>query len=600
MLLAACAAPAAARAADPVKYTVTIAPTGEGGLDDAVKSASTLVSLRESAPVGPFALVGRAREDAQRFLTALHSFGYYRGTVSITIDGHPLDDPRLPDTLDAAPANAEVPVAVTLALGPLFHLGRIVLEGSVPPGAEAELSIHSGMPARAADVLAAGTMVQQTLRNDGYALAHVAPPVARLNESSDTLEVSFAVDAGPRVNIGAINVSGLEHLHEDYVLRRFQLRTGELFDASRLQKARDDLYATGLFTDVTVSTPDRLGPNGGIPIDIRLKEAPLHAVRLSASWSTDQGVEAGASWTRRNLFGEGEQLTLSANATGLGGTAVRAPGYNVGADYLIPDWLRRGQSLDFNVTALRELLDAYDRTAYIASTTFSRRLGENLTGTIGLVGQEEKISQFPGTQNYTLAQLPVGLTWDSTNDALNPTTGYRAAAKITPTFSFGSAGSQPFAIMQGSASTYFDFSGDGRTVLALRGFLGAIPGVSLFTVPADQRFYAGGSGSIRGYKYQSVGPKFPNGQPTGGTALDDGSIELRQRIGASWGAVVFVDAGQISDKGVPFSGDPGIGAGLGVRYYTSFGPIRLDVAVPLVHRSNSGVLQAYVSLGQAF
>lgn len=599
MLLAACAAPTA-RAADPVKYTVSIAPTGEDALDDAVKNASALVSLRETAPVGPFALVGRAREDAQRFLTALRSFGYYRGSVSITIDGHPLDDPALPDTLDALPADTEMPVAVMLTRGPLFHLGRIVLQGPVPPDEGEKLTIHPGMPARAGDVLAAGTKLEQALRDDGYALAHVAPPVARLNEASDTLDVSFAVDAGPRVNIGAINVSGLERLHEDYVLRRFQLGTGELFDASKLQKARDDLYATGLFTDVTVSTPDRLGPDGGIPIDIRLKEAPLHAVRLSASWSTDQGVDAGASWTRRNLFGEGEQLTLSANATGLGGTAVRAPGYNVGADYLIPDWLRRGQSLDFNVTALRELLDAYDRTAFIASTTFSRRLGENLTGTIGLAGEEEKISQFPGTHNYTLAQLPAGLTWDSTNDPLNPTTGYRVAAKITPTFSFGSAGTQPFAIMQGSASTYFDFSGDGRTVLALRGFVGAIPGVSLFAVPADQRFYAGGSGSIRGYKYQSVGPKFPNGQPTGGTALDDGSIELRQRIGASWGAVAFVDAGQISDKGIPFSGDPGIGAGLGVRYYTSFGPIRVDVAVPLVHRSNSGVIQAYVSLGQAF
>jgi translocation and assembly module TamA len=424
--------------------------------------------------------------------------------------------------------------------------------------------------------------------------------VARLNEASDTLEVSFAADAGPRVDIGAINVSGLERVHEDYVLRRFQLSTGELFDASRLQKARDDLYATGLFSDVTVSTPDRLGPDGRIPIDIRLKEAPLRAVRLSAAWSTDQGVIAGASWTHRNLFGEGEQLTFSANSTGLGGTAVRAPGYNVSADYLIPDWLRREQSLDFNVTALRELLDAYDRTAFIASTTFSRRLMENLTGTIGLAGEEEKISQFPGTHNYTLAQLPAGLTWDNTGDLLNPTKGYRAAARITPTISFGNAGTQPFALMQASASTYLDFSGNGRTVLALRGFLGVIPGVSLLAVPADQRFYAGGSGTIRGYKYQSVGPKFPNGQPTGGTALDNGSIELRQRIGANWGAVVFVDAGQISDKGIPFSGTPGIGAGVGVRYYTSFGPIRLDVAVPLVQRQNVGVLQAYVSLGQAF
>ncbi len=599
LLLAWSAVPTAPRAADPVHYAVTIAPTGERDLDSAVHDASTLLSLRDSAPVGPFALVARAESDAARFQTALHSFGYYAGRVAITIDQRPLDDPNLRDRLQDLPGSAEAPVAVTVTEGPLFHLRHIELKGPIPTDDAQKLELHPGQPARAAEVLAAGAALQQALRNDGYALARVDEPVAMLDPAADALDVSFPVNAGPRVNIGEISVNGLDYLHEDYVRRRFEVRPGERFDAARLERARQDLYATGLFSNAQVSTPDTVDASGDIPVRIDLKERPLHAVKLSAGWSTDQGVLVGASWTDRDLFGEAEQLTLSANATGLGGTAELGPGYNLTAQYLIPDWLRRKQDLTFTLTDVKEYLDAYDRDAIIGSVTLSRALSEHLTATAGLVGEEARISQEGMLNNYTLAQVPVGLKWDDTNSPTDPTRGFRAAAAVTPTYSFGSAGGQFFALLVGTASTYIDLSGTGRSVLALRGRIGAAPGVPTFAIPPDQRFYAGGGGSIRGYRYQSVGPLFPDGRPTGGTGVDDGSVELRQRFGANWGAVGFVDAGQLSN-GAPFTGDLRVGAGVGVRYYTSFGPIRFDVAVPLIHQRKSDVIEAYIGLGQAF
>src|SRR5262249_25239991 len=148
-------------------------------------------------------------------------------------------------------------------------------------------------------------------------------------------------------------------------------------------------------------------------------------------------------------------------------------------------------------------------------------------------------------------------TYDNTgitNPLMDPTRGMRASLVLTPTQAFG-ARSLTFGIWQASAAGYFDFSGSGRTVLALRGLMGSVVGpASTFDLPPDQRLYAGGSATVRGYRYQSVGPLFPNGDPIGGTAVDAASIELRQRLFGDFGAVAFVDAGQASDQGVPFTG----------------------------------------------
>jgi translocation and assembly module TamA len=591
---------APAHSADPVHYAVTIAATGQDDLDAAVRASATLISLRDSVPVGPFALAARARSDAQRFATVLGSLGYYDGRAAVTIIARPVDDPGLPEALDAVPDTTEVPVAVTLTLGPLFHLRHIVLQGEVPAAVAEKLGLSPGMPARAADVLAAHDRLLQALLSDGYALATVAAPQATLDGVDDALDVSMAVTPGPRVDLGRISVNGLTRLHEDFVRRRLTVHEGERFDPAKLEATRQDLAATGVLAEVRITPADRLDAEGRLPVRLDLTERPRHAVNLSAGWSTDEGGNLGASWTDRNLFGGAEQLTLNAAGTGLGGSAEKQPGYNLGAILTIPDWRRRDQTLTISATGVREYLEAYDRTALLSSVTLSRKLAEHLTGSIGVAGEEAHIKQEDVTHDYTLVQTPVGLTWNSSDSLLDPTKGFRAAATVTPTASLGNAGDRVFVIAQASASAYVDFGTKGRTVLAVRGLVGGLESAEVFAIPPDQRFYGGGGGTIRGYRYQSVGPKFADGNPTGGTAIDVGSVELRQRIGTSWGGVVFVDAGQVGATGVPFSGNLGVGAGVGGRYYTAFGPIRLDVAVPLVSERKNDVIDVYIGIGQAF
>jgi translocation and assembly module TamA len=590
----------AGQAADPQPYKVTIDKTGEAGLDGAINDSSTLVSLHDSAPVGPFALISRARADAGRFAAAMQSYGYYKSQVAITIAGRPLDDPGLADVLDAAPTGQDVPVDVKLTVGPEFHFRRIELTGDVPQAARAALApLATGAPARAADVLAAQSRLETALLDSGHALAKVDAPVATLVPDAEALDVSFAVHAGPRVDLGVIHVEGLERVNESFVRRRLLLHSGEQYSPDAIEKARQDLASQGVFGSVRITPGTAVAPDGTLPVTVALTERPLHVVNFGAAFSTDQGGSLTASWTHRNLFGNAEQLTLSAAATQLGGSASKQPGYNVGATLTFPDWLRRDQSLTFNVAAIKEYLEAYDRTALVAGATLSRKLSPDWTASVGVAAEQAKIIQEGVTRNYTLLQLPLTAQYDTAHDLFDPTHGIKATASFTPTESLTSPGAT-FVIAQLSASTYLNLAAPGRSVLALRALVGSVAGATTFEIPPDQRFFAGGGGTIRGYRFQSVGPQFPSGNPVGGTAIDVATVEFRQRFGESYGAVAFIDAGQVGTSSTPFTGALRAGAGVGARYYTAIGPIRLDVAVPLNKQKKGDTLEAYIGIGQAF
>ncbi len=587
------------RAADPVPYAVHIAPSGTDALDRAVRDSATLLSLRQSAPVGPFALVARARADRERFIAALHSFGYYDGRVAVTIAGRPLDDPDLPRLLEAAPAKPEVPVNVALTPGPLFRLGQVTITGEVPADARAALRLEPGQPAVAADVLAGRGRLLKALQDSGHALARVEPPVATLHPDARTLDVSFAVNAGPRLDLGPIAISGLRRTNEAYVRQRLTIHQGEQYNPDAIETARQDLAGTGIFSTVRIAPQDGVDAAGQLPMEVAVTEAPPRTVAFGGAYSTDLGGSLNANWTHHNLFGNGEQLSLTASATELGGFSALSPGYTLDAQLSFPDWLQRDQTLTLNALAERQYLIAYNQTAAILSAVVSRKLTPELSVSAGVSGEQESIAQEGASRLYTLLQTPLTAQFDNTRDLLNPTHGVRAALNVTPTESFGSPNAT-FVIAQGTASTYLDFFGDGRSVLALRAVAGTVQGASTFAVPADQRFYAGGSGTVRGFIYQSIGPQFPDGIPIGGTAIDAGTIEMRQRFGANYGAVAFVDAGQVNDAGVPFQGTPQVGVGIGARYYTSFGPIRLDVAVPVTYQPHAGSFELYIGIGQAF
>ena len=587
-----------AQGADPQPYAVTLQPTGNAALDQALHDTSQLVMLREKAPVGPFALVTRARDDAGRFRTALDSFGYYAATVTVTVDGKPLENVDLPDLLRQAPASPPVPVSVSFDVGPLFHLGRVAIEGDVPPAARDALGLKPGEPAVAAEVLKAQQRLLAAIREAGRPLATVKLPPVTLRPAEHLLDVAFRATEGPYADIGAISITGLKTVNEDYVRRRLLLHSGQRFSPKQIQVARDDLAGTGVFSVVRIDPGDQVAPDGTIPIRIEVTERPLHAVDVGAAYSTDLGVNVSAGWHHRNLFGNAEQLNITGGIQ-LGGNDVQKPGYNVGIQFIKPDFLRRNQALEIDLGAIDQSLEAYDQRALTQKIELSRKLSPHWTVGIGISGEQEEITQEDVSRRYNLLGLPVSVKFDDTDDLLNPTKGIRATLLLTPTQSFGGS-SATFTLAQLSGSTYVDLSGSGRSVVALRGLVGKAFGASVFALPPDQRFYAGGSGTVRGFRYQSVGPQFPDGNPTGGTAVSAGSVEFRQRILEHYGVVGFVDAGQVTADGAPFTSTWRVGAGIGARYYTSIGPIRLDVAIPLNRQPHGDAFELYIGIGQAF
>jgi translocation and assembly module TamA len=643
-----------AYAADPQPYKVDMASTGDSSLNSTLKATSELETLRKSAPVGPFGLIGRARGDLERLKTVLESFGYYQSYVEIRIDGLPLDDPGLGEELTSRPKDNEAEVKITFSIGALYHLRKIEIVGEVPPEAEKALALESGAPAIAADVLAAGDRLLNALEDQGYAFAKVDPPVALEDPPNRVLDVSFHANAGARVRIGEVRIRGLKDMKEEFVRKRLLVHTGEQYGATKIESARKDLLALGVFSSVSVRVGKEADSEGRVPVTFNARERPQHAVSLSAAYSSDLGGSTGVTWTKRNVSGKADSLTLSATAINLGGgTASTGIGYDVNGKYLIPDWMERNQSLQTAVGAIKQSLDAYDQTAYSGGVTVNRKLSSIWSVSAGLNIEQERVLQHecsttqdcilrqtcvPATNplpnpapppctdqgfSYTLLLLPISALYNTTgldSPLQDATHGLRVSLSVTPTFSFGRPSTR-FFITQATGSLYFDLKNiglnktPGRSVLALRALGGLAAGASQFSLPPDQRFYAGGSGTIRGYRYQSVGPQFPNGNPIGGTAINAGTAEYRQRIGTNFGTAVFVDAGNVSNNLNPLNGALRFGGGAGLRYYTPIGPIRFDVAVPLNKRSSVTTISAngvtntvrgddsfeiYIGLGQAF
>ncbi len=630
-----CGAPGV-RAADPQSYRVDIASTGNSAMDATLHATSDLVSLRSSAPVSPLGLIARARADTDRLKVVLESNGYYQSSIAVQIDGMALNDPALVDSLTALPKNRDAQVTVAFELGPLYHLGRISVDGELPPVAEGALQLKPGAPAAAASVLSAGAHLLSVLEEHGYAFAKVDPPNAYEDQTAPLLDITFHVEAGPRVNIGDIHLEGLHRLHEKLIRRRLLLKTGELFSASAVERARQDLLSLGIFAAVSVQVGSAVDGTGGVPITFQFRERPRHAVNLNAAYSSDLGGSAGATWSDRDVFGNAERLSISATLIDVGGSSTTGLGYDTSAKFIVPDFGHRDQSLQVAVGAVKQFLLAYDQTAVTSGVTLTRKLSKFWTVSAGVTTAEEQIIQDqpficvippispattcaagqvnqvipnPVTHDYTLVALPLTVSLDSTDlrsPLDDPTHGMRDSASVAPTRSLGLT-SATFIISQVKLAGYFDLdhllpTDPGRSVLAARALVGHAPGAGQYSLPPDQRFYGGGSGTFRGFPYQAASPLIPyTNDPLGGTAITAGSLEYRQRFGQHFGAAFFVDGGQVSDKLKVVPSSLYVGVGAGIRYYTPIGPVRLDVAVPTKHYSSDDqAFQVYFGLGQAF
>ncbi|WP_424812953.1 autotransporter assembly complex protein TamA [Roseococcus sp. YIM B11640] len=580
--------PAASPDAPDLPYRTTVQPTGNDVLDGLLRGASGLISLQERAPTDAEGLVSRISAEPARLRPALESEGYWAGRVEVVAKSGAAIDAA---ALAAAPHPVELEIRAVL--GPRYTYRHIQTLGGGPP-----VAITPGAPARAVEVIAAQEAAWTAMREDGRPLARIERAVT-VDHGAQAMDITFTETPGPRADFAMPAVEGTERVNPEVVRRVAALRLAERsFTPGRLAAARGDVSALGPFSSVRIDQGTELDADGRLPVMIRVRERPFRAFSISAAYETNYGLALRGSWEHRNLFGGAENLRLELEASRLGNELDRMNA-RAGVTYRQPLPFGFNGSLVTSLAFVRERLDSYDRDAGIFSMLYERRLTDRWTVSAGPVGEAGQAAPSgEPLKPYQIAGVTGRFTYDSTDSRLDPRRGIRAQGSVTPSYAFSE--SSFYVPVKLGASTYFDLSGNGRSILALRGALGSLLNATAPDVPPSQRFYAGGGGSIRGYDYQSVGPRDARGRPAGGASLIETSVEFRQRFGSSYGAVAFVDAGGVGTSASAPTDELRVGAGVGARYYTAIGPIRADVAIPLVRQQGSGSFGFYIGIGHAF
>lgn len=595
-------------------YTVTLTVEGkDSAVTKAMKSASNLMELESTPPSGAAGLARRARADRDRLTANLFSLGRYGGCVNITIAGEALDSPDMLAVIEAARRKGPVPIVIDVQPGPQFTFGKIALVDAATGrpltdvGSPEDLGLTPGAIAKSDLVVAAESRIVTRLRDSGHPFAAVPRRAVIADHANNELDVTYYVAPGPVAEFGPVTITGTKSLDPEFVRERLTFAPGEKFDPARIERFRRDMGRVEVIQSVQVIEGDKLDANGQLPITVQVRERKLRYVGAGARYSTTDGAVVNLYWGHRNLFGGGETLRIDAEGTYYGDPPSNAVptnnpfGYNLSAKFMKPGIFTPADDLIAEAALLRDRTDAYITEGVTALTGVRHRFNEQLTTQVALDFESADTTDFSGTSHDYVVGFPVWTVWDSTDNPLDATKGYKADVTVEPFAELGQSGAGP-VLLQGTFSAYHAFDPRGRYVLAGRVSAGVVAGASLSDVPPQRRFYAGGGGSVRGYGYQEASPRDASGTIVGGTSMLEGSVEMRIKLTETIGIVPFVDAGAAFADNTPgvYSPDMKYSAGLGLRYYTAVGPVRADVGIPLNPSDDDSRFGLYISLGQAF
>lgn len=598
-------------APDATPYTVSLTVNGgDSALRDRIEAASVLERLRERAPSGAAGLVRRALADRRDINAALYAAGYYGGIIRIRLAGSAPDAPDIFQRVEAARARGPVPVEIDLQAGPLFQFGRVELLEAANrlPLAEApsltRLRLEPGEPALATSIVRAEGAIIDHWRRMAHPFARVADKEVVADHKTNKVDVTFLIAPGPVATFGHFTVVGADFLTPGFIEERIEITPGTPYSPEVLDRLRRRLLEYEAIASVRINEADRLAPDGSLPITIEVSARLPRYVGFSATYSSTDGSAINAYWGHRNLFGGGETLRLDAQVSWFGEKSEAVPnadpfGYKLAATFVKPGIYTAQDDLVANAAVLREVTNAYVREAVTLLAGVRHRYSDDLTLQVSLDLEQSQVEDSTGTNDYGIVGVPIELTYDSTDSKLDPSRGWRATATVEPFAYLGDAGAGP-TLFRGSVSTYHAFDENKRFILAGRMAAGSIVGAGLYDVPPQRRFYVGGGGSLRGYDYQSASPRNEDGIIIGGRSFFEASVEARLRVTDTIGIVPFFDMGSAFASEWPDFDSIKYSAGIGLRYYTAIGPLRIDLAFPLNPGPEDGDFGVYVSLGQAF
>jgi translocation and assembly module TamA len=559
-------------------------------------------------------IVRRARTDRETLQQVMRVYGYYDAQIYQTLGG--LGEGQAGDRADgeaAGPVDVEkVVVRFDVQPGPQYHVGQIALGDLGTTGADYEalrgaFTIRTGDAINADRIVAARLSLQTALGETGYAFAKLGDPDLLIDHERREGDLTVPVTPGGVYRFGAINSSLEKFLSARHLQRIARFDPGDRFKRSEVDDLRQAILATGLVSSLTVETREVAAPAAGAPgtvdVDVKMTPAPLRTIAGLIGYSSGEGFRVEASWEHRNFFPPEGMIRVR----GVAGTQEQL----AGVTFRRNNFMTRDLVLNADLYARNQKSSAFEaRTASFTAgierqqTLLFQKPWVFSAGVEVLATGERDAAAILARQprkTYFIGALPMRAAYDGSDDLLDPTRGFRVGLRVSPEISVQNGVRSSYGKAQFDAS-YYQPMGE-KLVLAGRVRLGTIIGTDITNIAPSRRFYAGGGGSVRGYGYQLIGPRDTAGEPSGGRALSEFSLEARVKTGLMGGAVSlvpFVDAGAVDTTTTPRLRDLKIGAGIGLRYETNFGPIRIDLGTPLNPSKGDSRIGVYVALGQAF
>ncbi|WP_238381123.1 autotransporter assembly complex protein TamA [Alkalilacustris brevis] len=573
-------------AIDAIRFS---APGADEALVEALRGASPLLQARREGVNDPQELFAIANSEYGRQVGALYAAGHYSGVVEVRIDGREA----------AAFSPLELPqdireISITVHPGPAFTFARAEVV-PMAPGTDLPEEFAPGRTARSPIIRDTAQAVVDGWRAQGHAKATEAESRITADHRDATLDALLRFTPGPQLRFGRLIVEGNERTRAERVRQIAGLPEGEVFNPEAIERAARRLRRTGTFGSVAMSESDDIGADDTLDITATLIEAPLRRIGFGAELDTVEGVRLSAFWLHRNLLGGAERLRLDGEIGRIGASSGGRD-YRFAARFSRPATFTPETTLSFGGELRTVDVDDYDSILGTVDVGVTHFFSDRLTGEAGIAYLRERTEDAAGRRTRSTLALPIGVNWDRRDSDTNATSGTYIDARATPFLGLTGADSGAQFRLDGRA--YYGVGAGRGFVLAGRVQLGSVVGASIEGTPRDYLFYSGGGGTVRGQPYRSLGVNV-GGVGSGGRSFAALSAEVRARVTENIGVVGFADAGLVGDGS--FGGNAGwhAGAGLGVRYATGIGPIRLDVGFPVRGDTGDGA-QLYIGIGQAF
>jgi translocation and assembly module TamA len=587
LLLGLVALPLAARATE-----VRLSAPGAGEtLTEKLSAGSLTLETARRTDTTPQDILAAARADYGRLIGVMYEAGRYGPVISIRVDGR--EAAAVPPL--EAPAKIDQ-VVIAIDPGPAFLFDRAEVM-PLAPGTELPVGFRRGALARATTVRRASEAGIDGWRATGYAKAAVTGQSITADHAKQALDARIELDPGPRLRFGALIPQGESRVRRARIREIAGLPEGEVFDPEDLERAGTRLRRAGAFQSVALQEAETANPDGTLDIDAEIVDAKPRRVGFGAELSSLEGLTLSGFWLHRNLLGGAERLRIDAEVGGIGGDSG-------GIDYGLSGRFERPATFtpDTSLYIEGELAeedepDYRERRARIGAGV-SHIFSDTLQGEAGIAYQYTEIDDDLGNRTIGHILFPTALTWDTRDDPLDARDGLYVSVEATPFVGLdqGMSGARLYS----DARSYLALDPNDRLIFAARAQLGSVTGADLTEVPPAMLFFSGGAGTVRGQPYQSLAVDLGGGNRLGGRSFLALSGEVRADLKGKFGAVAFADTGFVGqDSWGGSNGDWHSGAGLGLRYDTGIGPIRVDLATPLDDDAGNN-FELYIGIGQAF